>query len=249
VVTAPNVLFFDREYLFTVLRSDVIAMFDVISWHGIYNVTPDSEFYGNYYYEYPLILEEIKQAAAAYGFDGEYWGTELSWCSADFPTCHSTDRPYKIIESDKIAAKYASRGFVIQIGMDIGVGWGGIESSDQPWVYPTIQRLNTLMAGANPISYNVKIENEPPDAATYAFELPSSDYMFAYWTNGVAAGDEAGVSVSLIFPGQPAQKAVGMDVLHGFEQELITEVESGNLVIRNLLIKDYPIIIRLTRFC
>jgi hypothetical protein len=40
---------------------------------------------------------------------------------------------------------------------------------------------------------------------------------------------------------------VGIDVLNGFEQELVTETENGNLVIRNLLIKDYPIIIRISQ--
>lgn len=247
VVTAPNVLYFDREYLFTVLRSDVIPMFDVISWHGIYNVTPDSEFYGDYYYEYPIILEEIKQTAAANGFDGEFWGTELSWCSADFPTCYSDDQPYKIIESDKIAAKYGSRGFVMQLGMDIGVGWGGIETSDQPWMYPTIQRLNTLMAGARPISHNVKIENEPSDTATYAFELPDGSFLFAFWTNGVAQDKDSGIATTLTFPDQSAHVAVGIDVLYGFEQELITDMENGNLVIRDLLVRDYPFLIKIIK--
>ena len=44
-----------------------------------------------------------------------------------------------------------------------------------------------------------------------------------------------------------AQKVIGIDVLHGFEQELITEVENGSLIVRNFLIKDYPIILRLIR--
>ncbi len=33
-------------------------------------------------------------------------------------------------------------------------------------------------------------------------------------------------------------------MLHGFEQRLITSDEGGNLVIRGLLVKDYPIIVR-----
>ena len=39
---------------------------------------------------------------------------------------------------------------------------------------------------------------------------------------------------------------MGIDVLHGFEQELVIEKENGNVVIRNFLIKDYPIILRLS---
>ena len=40
---------------------------------------------------------------------------------------------------------------------------------------------------------------------------------------------------------------MGIDVLNGFEQELITETGNGNLVIRNLLVKDYPMTLRLIR--
>jgi len=37
----------------------------------------------------------------------------------------------------------------------------------------------------------------------------------------------------------------GIDVLNGFEQELIFEADNGSLVVRNLLVRDYPIILRL----
>ena len=44
-----------------------------------------------------------------------------------------------------------------------------------------------------------------------------------------------------------AQKVVGIDVVYGLEQELITNVEDGNLVMENLLVKDYPILLLLSR--
>jgi hypothetical protein len=245
VVLAPNVLYFDREYLFTVLRSDVAPMFDVISWHGIYDATPNNEFYGNYYYEYPSIIEEIKQTASAHGFQGEYWGTELTWCSEEFPTCHAPDQPWGIQKTDKIAAKYDARGFVMQLGMDVGVGWGGLESTSAPWTYPTVRNLNTVMAGTTPTSLSVDIESEATDIVSYGFTLPNGDILFALWTNDAAVEDDLGVSATLAFPNLSAQRVIGIDVLYGFEQELIAETENGNLVIRNLLIKDYPIILRL----
>ncbi|WP_340114272.1 T9SS type A sorting domain-containing protein [Maribellus mangrovi] len=45
-------------------------------------------------------------------------------------------------------------------------------------------------------------------------------------------------------PGFTDKKVYGIDVLNGFEQELVTEVENDSLVIYNLLVKDYPIILR-----
>ena len=246
VVLAPNVLYFDREYLFTVLRSDVAPMFDVISWHGIYDVTPSNEFYGEYYYEYPTIIGEIKQTASAHGFDGEYWGTELTWCSEEFPTCHAPDQPWGIQKTDKIAAKYDARGFVMQLGMDVGVGWGGLESTAAPWTYPTVRNLNTVMAGTTPTSLSIDIESEATSIVSYGFTLPNGDILLALWSNGAAVDDDPGVSTTLTFPDLSAQKVVGIDVLNGFEQELITETENGNLVIRSLLVTDYPIILRVT---
>jgi len=39
---------------------------------------------------------------------------------------------------------------------------------------------------------------------------------------------------------------VGIEVFYGVEQGVITEMVDGELVIRDLLVKDYPILIRLT---
>jgi hypothetical protein len=247
VVLTPNVLYFDRDYLFTVIESDVIEMFDVISWHGIYDVIPEHEFFGNYYYEYPLIIEEIKRTASANGFDGEYWGTDLSWCSEEYPSCHDPiGQPWEILETVKQSAKYSARGVVIQLGLDVGVGWNNLESSDQPWLWPTVRNLNTVMAGTTPTNLPVDIESAATNITSYGFTLPNGDILFALWTNGTAVEDDPGVNTTLTFRGLDAGKVVGLDVLYGFEQELITETENGNLIIHDLLVKDYPIILRIT---
>jgi hypothetical protein len=134
----------------------------------------------------------------------------------------------------------------MHLGMNVGVGWGGLESPEQPWSYPTVQRLNTLMNGSGPIQPDAKIENEPPDTATYAFTLSNGDMLFAFWMDGVATNDDQGLTITLTFNGQSAQTVTGIDVLYGFEQELITVVENGNLILRGLQIRDYPIFVRLT---
>jgi hypothetical protein len=245
VALAPNVLYFAQDYLFEILESDVISMFDAIQWHGRYDALPDSGFYGDYYYEYPAIVETIQQTAAAHGFQGEYWATEITWCSEEFPTCHPPDQPWKMAETDKIAAKYDARSFIMHLGWDMGVGWGGIETNAQPWTYPTIRNLNTLMNGTEPADLSPEIESEATNLVNYSFTLPDGDQLFALWEHGVAASDDPGTNATLTFSGLSADKVVGIDVLYGFEQSLITETdEDGNLVVRNLLVKDYPIIIR-----
>jgi hypothetical protein len=81
----------------------------------------------------------------------------------------------------------------------------------------------------------------------YTFALPDGTHLVALWRDGIAVDNDPGVPATLSFPGFSTQEVVGIDVLHGFEQEMITEIEGGNLVIRDLLVKDYPIFLRLAR--
>jgi len=75
--------------------------------------------------------------------------------------------------------------------------------------------------------------------------LPNGDKLLALWTDGIAVDDDPGVEATLTLSGFSAQKVAGIDVLHGFEQQMMIDVVDGNLVIRNLLVKDYPIIFRI----
>ena len=132
----------------------------------------------------------------------------------------------------------------MELGMGVGVGLGG-DPSRKPLSGPTIRNLNTVMAGNMPLELGVEIESDATNIMSYGFSLPDGDRLFALWTNGVAVEGDPGVNSTLTFPGISAQKAIGIDVLNGFEQELIFVIENGNLEIRDFLIKDYPIILRL----
>jgi hypothetical protein len=58
---------------------------------------------------------------------------------------------------------------------------------------------------------------------------------------------DPGITTTLTLPGLSDQRVMGIDVLHGFEQRVIASEEDGNLVIRDLLVKDYPIMLRVSR--
>ena len=92
---------------------------------------------------------------------------------------------------------------------------------------------------------DVEIEPLGDNTASYSFALPNGDILFALWTNDVAADHDPGDSMELTFHDLSAERVVGIDVLHGFEQELEYEIFfDGNLVIPDLMVKDYPIIIK-----
>lgn len=127
-------------------------------------------------------------------------------------------------------------------GMDVIAGivsWG-----DNPTEEFVVRNLCTIMAGAEPVSLSLEIESEATNIMSYSFSLPNGDRLMAFWTDSVAVDDDTGIEATLTIPGVSAQKVIGIDVLNGFEQEIVANIKDGNLVIQNLLVRDYPIILR-----
>jgi len=226
-----------HEYLFSVLRSDIMPLVDVVSWHPLFGESPEHE--AVYYYNYPFIVEEIKEVASSYGFQGEYEADELTW------SVHGQggDAPWRY--SNTQAAKYYARSIALHLGMDIAVSLGGV--SQRAIIFPTIRNLCTLMAGHEAIDMPVGIDIETQDPVAYcSFRYPNGDRMLAVWTNGITQDDDSGVPATIRFPELTAETVTGIDVLHGFEQEFVFETDGNDTVIRDVLIKDYPILIKLS---
>jgi hypothetical protein len=226
-------------YLFSILQSDIMPLVDVVAWHPMYGTSPAYDDDREYYYEYPSIVQQIKDTASAHGFKGEYEGDEVGWRSPDCFFCNPGPR-----DSNIVAAKYYARGVLMHLGMDLTVAVGAV-SDLRPTSFFTIRNLATVMAGAKAASLPVKVQSEATNIKSYTFSLPNGDRLIALWTDGVGVDDDPGVRATLTLTGISAQKVTGIDALNGFEQQLITNVEGGNLVVRNLLVKDYPIILRL----
>ncbi len=222
-----------NDYLFDLLESDIMPLVDVVAWHPMYGTSPAYELYREYYYEYPSFVQEIKDVATAHSFDGEYQADEIGWAT---PENQVPDQPW--VYSPTVAAKYFGRGILMHRGMDVGVG--------VPDDNRVVRNLCTVMAGAEPVDLPVHIQTTATNTVSYTFSLPDGDRLLALWTDGVAVEHDPGVPVTLTIPGLSDPRVMGIDVLYGFEQPVIASAENGNLVIRNLLAKDYPIILRLT---
>jgi hypothetical protein len=246
VAIAPNVLFFAQNYLAAVIESDLMTMVDVVQWNGIFNVLPNDSLYGDYYYQYPAIIDGIRQTAEAHGFDGEYWSCGISYSAEG----NAPDQPWGYPSTDKQAAKYFARTIVMHLGWDIGIALNAwmpdTPPEIAPWSRPTTSHLYKILAGTRPINRTVTMYPEPINALTNTFEMPNGDMLVALWTHGEAVDDDPGISTTLTFPDLSAQQVIAIDVLNSFEQDLIVETWTGNLVIRNIFVRDYPLILRIT---
>jgi hypothetical protein len=231
-----------RDYLFEILNSDIMPMVDVVAWHPLFGVSPENVQLRQYYYDYPSIVGQIKDAASKNGFQGTYRADEVTYRSPDCFWCSPSD----ISNTNITAAKYYARGIVLNLGMDLGVGAGG-ESSLRKESYAIVRNLCTLMVGAKVESLPLEIQSQATNIRSYAFSFPNGEHLLALWADGVAVDDDLGVVSTLNITGFSDWNATGIDILNSIEQKLITEDENGNLIIPDFLVKDYPIVIRLSK--
>lgn len=229
---------FTREYLFSILESDVMPLVDAVSWHALGGTSPG--YVEEYYYGYPAIVEDIKDVASAHGFEGEYIGDELHWRSPETPHLHEYDE-----YSKTVAVKYLARGIVMHLGMNCYAGIA--EDLSRPLKRSVVQNLATIMAGAEPTELPLNIESEATNIKSYTFSLSNGDTLVALWTDGAAVDDDPGVNATVTIPNFSAQEGMGIDVLKGYQQSLVITQKEEDLVIEDLIVRDYPMIIRIVK--
>lgn len=230
-------------YLFGVLRSDVMPLVDGIATHPMYGSSPLYPDLRAYYYGYPELVQEIKATAAAHGFVGEFFAEEMVWRTALNP--NPLGEPFWKYSAVQ-AAKYYARVILINRGMVLWTGVGG-EMYDQIWPIPNVMRnLGTVLGGATPEGQAVEIRGTGPERfMSFGFALPGGERLIAVWANGIAVDQDPGVKTTLAFPGLAGRRVVGVDPLRGLEQELTVESQNDALVVRDLLVRDYPLFLRL----
>jgi len=129
--------------------------------------------------------------------------------------------------------------------MDIMAGIGGADTITP--IVSAVRNLSSSMAGHEAVDVPVEIDVETDGPVAYcSFRYSNGDRMLAVWTDGIAQDEDPGVPATITFPELAVGSVTGIDVLHGFEQELVFEIDGDNTVVRDILVKDYPILIRLS---
>jgi len=228
-----------REYTYRIIESDLMPIVDAVAIHPFFWDSPEHE--SEYYYDYPTLLQDVKETAWARGFSGEFIGSEGNY-SPNVPQ----DLQDRVPTYSKLRAGiYASRGNLTNLGLGFSGGIYGITSNDGP-AYTMICNLDTIFAGAQPREVKVEIQSNAERIRNYGFSLPNGDSLLAIWTDGVAKEFDPGEKANIRIAGFPNYTVTAIDILNNMEQEIVSTTEQGSLIIENLLIKDYPIILRLS---
>lgn len=223
-----------KDYLYEVLKSDLMPLVDVVSWHPFIVHLDAPECGGELFDRYPQILAEIKSIATTHGFDGQFRADELRFATRT----PSTTDPCTV--SDRTAGKYYSREIVHHLGEDVSAGI--IMNGDTQ--VQVMQHLGTLMAGAQAVSVPVSIVG-PSSVVSYTFTLSNGDRLVAIWNNVDIVEKDAATSTTLTSPDSSQYTPYGIDVLTGVQQRLVASIEQDDLVIKKLLVRDYPLLVRL----
>ncbi|MCJ7472088.1 MAG: LamG domain-containing protein, partial [Actinobacteria bacterium] len=155
--------------------------------------------------------------------------------------------------TDIVAAKYAARAIIMHLGLGFTMVNNLIESIPDPDViknvptYCIIQNLSTVMAGAKQTSLQINVQSDNTNIKSYSFSLPDGETLVALWTDDVAVDEDSDVEVNMTFYDFTAQDVMGIDILKDFQQPITANNENGNFIIKNLIVRDYPLILRISK--
>lgn len=247
------------DYLTEILRSDLMKKVDGICWHPWW---ASPQYHEDYYRKMPKLAQKVVKIASQNGFDGKYITSEIHYRSpvTAIPEEEYTDYSFTA------AVKYTMRQTVRFLGMkDFLVGLGTENDIRSPFMVNWIRNLSTLMSGVIPstIPIELQVVESRDDGAggispgtgeqqegllpvkASEFIGPKRDKIIAIWKDGLAEKFDPGSKVRVTVPQVSSEVAYGIDVLNGYKQELKTKRVNGELVIPELLVKDYPIFLQL----
>jgi hypothetical protein len=111
--------------------------------------------------------------------------------------------------------------------------------------YYVLRTLCTVMDEAKPFEMELELSEEEQKIDYWCFKYENGDRMAALWIPDVCEDNYPGVSTDLRLKGIVAARAEGIDTLNGFRQALIFSPQAGDTVIKNLVIRDYPLLVRI----
>jgi len=221
-------------YMYKIIDSDILPIIDGLSWHSAGWSSP--EYMAEEYFNYRSLIQNITEKARNNGFTGEFWATEMHWRTSDSPHPDEFDG-----YTGTAASKYLSRSIVQHRGYGFNIGLA--ENLEHIHKQPVIENLATLLAGAEPIDFSIDENHNIKNLSAYSFILPDGDHLIAIWSDAIADFNYHGDVVTISIKNLSVNKAIGIDVMNSFQQELLITSENRKTLLPDLIIKDYPLII------
>ncbi|MDD5467083.1 MAG: right-handed parallel beta-helix repeat-containing protein [Anaerolineales bacterium] len=235
------------DYLKAILQSDMMPNVGGVVWHVGQAYTP--VHFPDFYQAYPGMIDEIKQIAVSHGFQGKYFITELNYRSPDMQVKSVIPFPEKsLLYSPKIAQKYWARAILLHQSKDVEFGCGcGANLKKRPYIISVLRNMANLHAGAESHEMEITVQTQASNLIITTFSVSNGEMLLALYNDVVAVEEDSGVLASIAMPVTGIVRAIAVDPLKNYQQELVIESSGEGLVIKDLIVRDYPIVIRLQR--
>ena len=269
-----GVCFCDVDFFEEMFQHGIAEVVDAICWHPYqWEVAPEESYPIPYkqenrdpYPSYRAQVAAIKQSARRHGFQGdEYHANETTWVSP-YPA-PDTGVPGGPVP-EMVKAKYVARTIALHSDMNIPVYYNetwntGIvlwdvsllrathsaDPASPVWPQPAYYSLRTMATvtdGAVPSKYSVEVESLDAPHDTCRLALEDGSRLVGVWLTQRAKELCQPITASMRLPDFTATKVIGIDPINGFEQELRFEIVDGGTVITDLLVADFPTMLKLT---
>lgn len=265
VLVGPDPLAWD--FIEASLNAGLASLVDVISWHQYqWTLPPEVLDRPNYPWAGPEVktyadaVRYVQSAAKAYGVY-EFHNNE----AGAYAFYWGEERP-----STLVSAKYLARTMVLHASLQVPTFWnrtdayflqsgassegdtslseGAPDGSLKPaFSYYLCRTLCALMDGVLPIDIDFALDAvREADVEKHAFRYPNGDLLLAVWIRDVGADDYPAMQATLSVDVSAAE-VFGYELLNGQEQALEFAYAGETLEISRLLIRDYPLLIRLIK--
>lgn len=242
------------------LDMGVGPLVDCIGWHIQNEIIPGTELWDRY----PDAVRDMKKYAESKGFRGEYVASEY-WRGAAYPSpdddvieVAARGGVTEIRKAKDIARVYAMNAGLgvatmycntwLDRGDDCGLFRNTFASDPmvpfQPEAgYYIMRTLSTVLDGVEPMDLEVEFSaKERIDS--YGFSHVDGALMLGVWLPGESVDKHPGVMTDVIIRAA-CDRVVGVDTLNGVEQDLQFRQDGDRVVIPGVVVRDYPLILRL----
>ena len=269
-----GVCFLDLDYFEALFRQGVAEVVDVLCWHPYqWEVSPEESYQPAYakqetdpYESYRDRVASLQALAKKYGFRGdEYHANETTWV-APYPAPDFGVPGGPV--SEMVKAKYVARTIALHADMGIPVYYNetwntGIvywdvsllrathaaDPQSPVWPQPAYYVLRTMATvtdGAKPKQFRLHVSDVSVPVETCRLTLEDGIRLCGLWLGQRAADVCERKRLVIVVPEFSAREVIGIDTINGSEQALTFQVVDGNTEIADLLVGDYPIMLRMS---
>ena len=238
----------------------VAAQLDAIGWHPFYQADPGDRS-RSIFADYRKSLEQFKKECNILGFKGQYAATEWTW-AAPYPPATSG-----LVVSEIQKAKYSAQLMIAHSGMDVislynetfqsgRLDWDcnllrnafqsdPISSTQPQPIYYVFRNLFTALDDFRAVNFPVRFGSQKVYEC-YTFKR-GTESLVAAWIPGRTGDGIVEEKTEVTLPRLECKRAWVIDTMNGTEQELNITHRDNDTVIEGVLIKDYPVFVRIAK--